>query len=313
MQEIKLSPVVMFVHSRLEHTQRTIQSLSECYLSDMTELIIYSDGPRNLTEQENVDKIRLYLKSVSGFKSIKVIEREHNYGLAKNIFSGISDVLTVNDTVIVLEDDMLVSRSFLKFMNYNLDRFATHKSVWQISAWVPDVTFFNHEHSNDTLYLTFSQLMPCWGWATWKDRWLSIELDIDSLVNRFSLKDKYIFNLGMKYPFYSHLIGNLIKTNSTWAVYWYASAFLSGGKSIVPTKPLVLNIGSDGSGSHNSIKIYQTSIIHDYDDVVILDELSASVFIRMIKRSYGKGLSMLQFFSMYFKVFVPYWVWKKFK
>lgn len=312
MQNETLSPVVIFVHSRLDHTKKTIQSLSECYLSDLTDLIVYSDGARNSKEEEGVDSVREYLRSLSGFKSVEVIERDQNFGLANNIISGVSEVLSTSNTVIVLEDDMILSRSFLKYMNCNLNRFSKDKTIWQISSWIPRVDLENDISSSTNLYISRSQLMPCWGWATWKDRWSLLELDISTLMKKFRLKDKFLFNLGMQYPFYSHLVGNLTKRNSTWAIYWYASCFLSDGKSIIPAKPLVMNIGSDGSGSHRPIKIRQKEVLNNFDDILFLDDANSKKLSKLIRKSYGSGLPILQRFSMYLKVLLPFSFWVSF-
>jgi hypothetical protein len=38
--------------------------------------------------------------------------------------------------------------------------------------------------------------------------------------------------------------------NNSWAVLWYASAFLAGKLTLYPGRSLVQNIGNDGSGTH---------------------------------------------------------------
>ncbi|HEG4446349.1 hypothetical protein [Aeromonas salmonicida] len=313
MQIDSLSPVVMFVHTRLDHTQKTIESLSQCYLADMTRLIIFSDGARNLQEESQVNRVRSYLKSVVGFREVIVIERQYNFGLAKNIFSGVSEILKNNDVAIVIEDDMLLSRSFLSYMNFNLSRFYNDASIWQISGWTPAVSLSVKDKHE--LSLVRSQLMPCWGWATWKNRWEKIETDIDIIVNKFTLKDKINFNLGMSYPFYSHIIGNYIKKNTTWAIYWYASAFINNGKSIMPTNSLVTNIGSDGSGNHVPIKIKQEQLTHDIniEMLPLLNEEESSLFMQEVKKNYVNNLSFIQKLSMYIKIFLPLFFWDKLK
>lgn len=301
------SPVVMFVHTRLDHTSRTIESLSNCTYSEKTDLIIYSDGARNLSEQIEVDKVRSFLYTLDGFRSVQVVERDYNFGLAKNIFKGVTEVLEQYPSTIVLEDDMELSRSFLQFMNLNLMRYQHDDSIWQVSGWSPDLS---DEYNAENISVFKSQLMPCWGWATWADRWQQRIEDPLTLISEFSLRKKIEFNLGMSYPFYSHLVGNAIGRNSTWAIFWYASAFLKQGRSVCPTCSLVLNIGSDGSGSHAPIGIKQRKLIEHSITKYNAVEPSVNESINSrIMSIYSSGLSIKQRISMYIKVLLPNSIW----
>ena len=303
------SPVVMFVHARLEHTSKTVKSLSECIYADSTELIIYSDGARNVKEQIEVDAVRSFLYSLNSFKSIKVIERDYNFGLAKNIFNGVSEVLTQYKKAIILEDDMEFNRLFLRYMNYNLIKYENDDYVWQISGWSPAV---NNQIKPEEFFVYKSQLMPCWGWATWEKKWEKCITDPGQLLGEFTLKSKFSFNLGMRYPFFSHLIGNYMRANSTWAVFWYATAFINNGGSICPSRSMVRNIGSDGSGSHSPIAIEQGDVQYSVD-IVNVEEQSGEEVLREIEKAYSKCLSIPQRLSMYVKVLLPTRFWSLMK
>lgn len=61
---------------------------------------------------------------------------------------------------------------------------------------------------------------------------------------------KYDFNIANSYDFYGQLLANKNKTLKTWAVKWYASAFLHNGLSLHPFPSLVVNIGHDGMGEN---------------------------------------------------------------
>ncbi|WP_230853594.1 hypothetical protein, partial [Vibrio harveyi] len=87
------SPIILFVHSRLEHTIKTINSLKKNELASESDLIVYSDGPRNFAEAKKVEDVRAYLADVDGFKSVVLVIRESNYGLARNIIEGVSEII----------------------------------------------------------------------------------------------------------------------------------------------------------------------------------------------------------------------------
>ena len=46
-----------------------------------------------------------------------LIAREENYGLARNVIEGVTEIIERYGTVIVLEDDLVTNRYFLRFMN----------------------------------------------------------------------------------------------------------------------------------------------------------------------------------------------------
>ena len=111
-----LTPIILFVYNRPEHTQKTIEYLCKNRLAESSNLFIFSDGPKKEKDRQRVTEARNCLKNIQGFKEIKITEREKNLGLANSVISGVSEIFKSYNKVIVLEDDILSSPSFLKFM-----------------------------------------------------------------------------------------------------------------------------------------------------------------------------------------------------
>ncbi len=132
----KLAPITLFVYNRLEHTKKTIDALKKNILAKQSELIIFSDAPKNKEDFMRVNGIRRYIKSIKGFKKIKVIERKENLGLAKSIILGVTKVVNEYNKIIVLEDDLITSKYFLKFMNEALDIYKDEKSVGSVQGYL---------------------------------------------------------------------------------------------------------------------------------------------------------------------------------
>ena len=116
-----LAPIVLFVYNRPEHTRRTLEALAANPLAAESDLIVYADGPKKPEHVALVEKVRSVVRGVSGFKSLKLVERESNLGLAKSIIAGVTAACDSRGKVIVLEDDLLVSPQFLTFLNHGLD------------------------------------------------------------------------------------------------------------------------------------------------------------------------------------------------
>ena len=168
-----LAPIILFVYNRLRHTHITVEALQDNELANKSQLIIYSDGAQKPSDENSVKKVRQYIHSINGFKDIQIIEREKNWGLANSIIKGVTDVLKNENKVIVLEDDIVTSPFFLRFMNQALEVYEDKHKVMHISGYIFPI-------DKTGLPETFFYRSPsCWGWATWKRAWTHFERNVD--------------------------------------------------------------------------------------------------------------------------------------
>ena len=238
------SPIVLFTYNRLTHTQQTVEALQKNFLASDSDLIIYSDGAKNEQAFSQVNEVREYLKTIKGFKSVSIIERDKNWGLADNIIDGVTEIVNKYGTIIVLEDDMITSQFFLKYMNEALEFYENEQNVISIHGYNYPVK----EKLPDTFFLKGAD---CWGWATWKRGWNLFEPDGKKLYNEIvNKKLKNEFNFYNSYDYLNMLKRQCKGKNNSWAVRWYASAFLKNKLTLYPGKSLINNIGLDGSGTH---------------------------------------------------------------
>ena len=252
---MKLAPIVLFVYNRPWHTHQTVEALQKNELANESELFIYSDAPKNEETQSKVKEVRDYIKTVDGFKKVTIIEREKNWGLANSIIDGVTKIVNEYGKVIVLEDDLVTSPYFLKFMNEALEFYKDELKVWHVSGW-------NYPIKTDGLGDVFLwRLMNCWGWATWKNRWQYFEKDTDRTISEFSKDEIKRFNINGAEDFFGQVTANYKKKINTWAIFWYATIFKKDGLCLNPTQTFVENIGHDGSGVHcGETKIYSIKL-----------------------------------------------------
>lgn len=240
----ELAPIILFVYNRPWHTQQTIEALKKNELACESELIVYSDAAKNENVVQKVNEVRDYIRTINGFKEVTIIEREKNWGLADSIIDGVTKIVNQYGKVIVLEDDLVTSPYFLKFMNEALGFYKGEKKVWHISGW-------GYPIENDDLNDVFLfRVSSCWGWATWADRWNNYEKNINKTIKTFSKDDIKKFNLENNENFWGQVLGNKNGRINTWAVFWYAIIFKNDGLCLHPTQTFVENIGLDGSGIH---------------------------------------------------------------
>lgn len=255
---MKLAPITVFVYNRSWHIKQTIESLKKNELAKESELFIFSDGPKNENDRKKVEEVRKYLKEITGFKKISITERQKNLGLANSIITGVTEIVNKYGKIIVLEDDLLTSPYFLKFMNRGLNFYEKEKKVACIHGYVYPV--------KKKLPETFLLKDPgCLGWATWKRGWKLFEYDGRKLLielNKRNLTFKFDYN--NSYPFTNMLEGQIEDRVDSWAIRWYASVFLKNKLTLYPGKSLVFHNGSDGSGIHGGVS--------DDDEVKLSDQ-----------------------------------------
>ena len=209
-----------------------------------TPLYIFSDSPRNIEASKAVEEVRTYISGIAGFKSLSIIERSHNFGLAGSIIDGVTRVCQQHGRVIVLEDDLVTSRYFLRYMNDGLTLYENDRCVISIHGYVYPV-------KADLPETFFLMGADCWGWATWKRGWDMFVSDGNQLLD--ALKKKNLtrrFDYDGAYPHTKMLKEQIKGKNDSWAIRWYASAYVKGMLTLYPKSSLVQNIGFDNSGTH---------------------------------------------------------------
>lgn len=249
----------MFVYNRPEHTKKTIESLKKNRLAEQTDIYIYSDGAKNKDVEPLVREVRKYIKEISGFKNVFVVERDRNFGLASNIIDGVTKVVNSFGKVIVLEDDLLTSNNFLCFMNEALDKYENEQKVYAVTGY----SFTDNVSDIDSTY--FLSITSSWGWGTWSDRWAHFERNSKELEKIILDKDlHYAFNYQNSYNYISMARHQLEGRINSWAIYWYLSIFKQNGLTLFPAKKLLLNIGFDGTGTHCHRKTNRKEELQDY-------------------------------------------------
>ena len=238
------APILLFVYNRPEHTRRCIESLLKNSLASESNLFIYADGAKDNTQQEAVNEVRNYIRSIQGFKQVTLMERNENWGLARNIIDGVTTQVNRYGKVIVLEDDLVVAPYFLQFMNDALEVYKDEPKVGHIQA-----CDFTQDSSLPSTFLI--KWTGSWGWATWDRAWKYFNPNGKELLQELEeQKLTRIFDFNGKYGFTRMLRRQIEGKNNSWAIRWNASLFLKDILSLNVGRSLVQNEGFDGSGTN---------------------------------------------------------------
>ncbi|MDN3551779.1 glycosyltransferase family 2 protein [Mucilaginibacter aquaedulcis] len=267
----QLAPIALFVYNRPDHTRRTLIHLQKNVLADESRLYIFSDAPKTDADREKVEQVRQVIRETWSFKSVKIIERSQNLGLAESIISGVTQLVYEYGKVIVFEDDLLSSPYTLEYFNEALTYYAKQEKVMHIGAYMYNLKDKGLPES------FFYRAASSWGWATWARAWNHFEPDIDKLIARFDPLDILRFSIEGKMNFWRQVQEFKAGKNNSWAIRWYASIFLRGGLTLNPSRSLINNIGHDGTGVHsNRESMYDVHIsqqpVKKFPDVIEEDE-----------------------------------------
>lgn len=258
-----LAPIVVFAYNRPDHLRRTLEALSKNDLASESTLYIYCDGTRDNAADEQKQKVnenRKVAHAVQGFKELHVVEREGNWGLKDNIINAVTEIVNRYGRVITLEDDVVSSVGFLKFMNDALNMYSDEERVMHVSAYM-----YPHKSKlPDTFF--YPVPYPGGGWATWARAWQWYNDDAIQLYDYWKDKLDEFDVFGGDY-LSKQLRGNCNGTMKTWFVKWYAVMKQRGALSLFPGYSLTNNIGFDESATNCYTTIKFDVVPVDYMEV----------------------------------------------
>lgn len=248
-EKINLAPIAFFVYNRPVHAQLTIESIKKNKLSVESDLFVFSDGSK-VDGDENVKKVREYIKTIDGFKSVAIIEREKNLGLANSIIEGVTEIVNRHGKIIVVEDDLLVSPYILEYLNKALSIYEKDERVVHVDGFCEG----NLKNLPETFFLKTSGNL---GWATWKRAWDIFEEDADKLLTHIESNNltKEFDKCGnyKENRSFSQLLRDQIEGKvDSWAVRWAASVFINDCYGLFPGKSMVFHIGFHGTHFNDS-------------------------------------------------------------
>jgi Glycosyl transferase family 2 len=243
---VGLAPIALFVYNRPEHTRRTIERLRDNALASKSDLHIFSDAAKNENTSAAVEEVRKLIQSIDGFRSITILERHSNFGLAASVIDGVSQLCERYGQVVAVEDDLLTAPDFLTFMNSALDRYRSTSRVFSIGAFSFGVRA-PQGYPSDAF---FSYRSCSWGWATWRDRWVEVDWEVSDYRDfRSDRRRTGKFSRGggdLVRMLARQMAGQL----DSWAIRWAYTHCAHDAVALLPVESRVFNIGLDGSGTH---------------------------------------------------------------
>lgn len=292
------SPVIVFAFNRPLHLSKCLDSLRANPSIINREVFVVIDGPRNEFDRLAQIETKNILRKYEDLFTLRVITRFENVGLKKSIEQGVTELLKSNQSVIVLEDDLIVAPIFLEFIDTMLNKYSTDDSICQISGY----DYLSNIRENDHRPFTAYKLLggDCLAWATWNSRWTLYNEDSRKVFSKLEKSgNKNLVDRGGVYPFRKMLINN-ISTPKSWAINWYILNFVHNKFTVYPSRNLALHIGEDGSGSNyfakksDPLKIPLAMTAEMDDFKFTLDLVDKELEYRTFLSKYKKGNSKMK-------------------
>jgi hypothetical protein len=242
----KYAPIILFAFNRPDAIRRTVESLKRNTEASESDLFVFVDGPREScpSDVDNVHRVKEYVNTITGFSNVERKFSETNRGLALSVITGVSDVINRYGRAIVLEDDLILSDNCLSFLNQGLDMYEEKHEVFSVCAYTNKVNI--PKNYNDDAY--FCVRSSSWGWATWADRWNSVDWELNDWAKYVGMKDA--FNKWGGSDCFGMLQGWRNGLNKSWAIRFCFAQFLQQKLSLFPVISKISNEGFDGEGTN---------------------------------------------------------------
>lgn len=238
--------IIIFGYSRPRKLEILLENISEqnkkCF-----EIFVFID-------KHDDTKIHGSHESLSRkFKDVQFEFRTKKYGLAKNVSSGISQVLEIFEACIVLEDDLILHDDCIDFLETALKKFKNHKDIGQINGYSDKV----HKIKNPTYEYNITDFPTSWGWATWRDRWHNFTMEPE-VLKQYAEENEVKAKLAEKIKWGSktrlELLELLFESRiDSWAICWTTCLLKAKLKCIEGSGSYVENAGFV-NGSHVAIR-----------------------------------------------------------
>lgn len=242
------TPVVLCVFSRLETTKLVFAKIRE---AEPEKLYIISDAARSGRPEEakKVKAVRDYLEdNIDWPCEVHKIYADSNMGCGRRIPSGLSEVFSLEEEAIILEDDCVPDITFFRYCQEMLEYYRDNTDVFIVSGNNP----VSHLCSNEYDY-SFTKIPFCWGWATWARTWRKYDFDLKGWPEH--KKDpvwKRDFPLRARLFIKAELDELFDHKYDAWDYQMIYAIAINQGLCIVPSKNHIFNAGFGTDSSHTA-------------------------------------------------------------
>jgi len=225
-----------------------IKTLNSIRAVKPSRIYITVDGARAnvVGEQLLVDKVKEVVQNIDWLCDVNLKFNEVNMGAEVTVSAGVSWVLENEESVIVMEDDIVASLAFFQFCEEMLEKYKDNENIYMVSGC--QITPIKLPNNEDYLFGLYGHTGA--GWATWKRAWNRFNLYMDvedgytnvdyiKKISRCREEEYFISDFFRR-------MQSMGKEQSTWDYCWFFIRLIEQGMSIIPRVNLTSDIGEFG-------------------------------------------------------------------
>ncbi|HEX8313510.1 MAG TPA: hypothetical protein VF609_00875 [Flavisolibacter sp.] len=238
--------IAVFCYKRAAKLKVSMEALlknPEC--ADM-DIIFFCDGAKTEKDLPGVMATREYINSITGFRNVFKQFREKNLTTGPNFEQGIRYLCENYDQFIVVEDDLVVTPNYLRYMLDSLAFYKNEPSIFTISGYAFPLKVAGYEYDT-VIHSRFS----CYGWASWSNRVQNVIWDKTQLEQIRKTSPRFKARLDKEgMDLYRILKKQLNGTISTWDIQMQVQVAENNLKVVYPIISKASNIGFDNESTN---------------------------------------------------------------
>lgn len=210
----------------------------ECASMD---IIFFADGYKGEKDKQGVLETRAYIDSLTGFKNVYKHYRDKNFSTGPNFHTGLTYLSNNYDRFIIVEDDLVVTPNYVKYLLDALDFYKEQKSVFCVTGFCFPLRIKNYPYDS-----IIANRFCSYGWASWADRVKDVIWDkegLSSLIKTSSNFKNRLNEEGM--DLYRMVKKEIDGTISTWDIQMQVYVSEHRLKVVYPIISKGTNIGFD--------------------------------------------------------------------
>lgn len=241
------TPILFCVFNRPELTRAVFAAIRQ---ARPQRLLLVADGPRadHPYDATLVEQTRQIVRDVDWDCQVQTNFSDTNMGCRQRMASGLDWAFSLEERLIVLEDDCLPGPAFFDYCQQMLDQFQTDPRVGMICG----DQFLQQPECETDAY--FSRYPFVWGWASWRRAWQHYDLKMTRWPSRAAenwLEEHTSDSAEAVYweqIFQQQQRGQI----DTWDYSWIFNCWDQEMLSVHPRENLVSNLGFGADATHTT-------------------------------------------------------------
>lgn len=226
------SPLVLLTFKKVETINEILRSIA---LYEPPKLYIFQDKAGSSEEEVLVNRVREVIQNFNFNFPVEYIQHNTHLKLNKAVKTALDYCFEREDTLIIIEDDIVPNHSFYDFCNHLLIKYNNSNEVGCING-----CNLGAIDSNDKYF--YSDIsFPYWGWATWRERW--IKFRFDNYYWEQIKQKKLSFSHDKNHSFFYDIFETNAENLNVWDLQWNVTLISNLYKTVIPTANLIQNKG----------------------------------------------------------------------